>query len=156
MLCFTQIYTFFAKLKSRTNPVKWITHSFNRFDLSLVSMSLSPSKNSFSSFTFVLAVWYPFISSAASLCGLYPSPPHFSSLPPPTLCDSSAAPCSTSSVQELAASTFCAVNSGLLWSWKFWWNAVVGTKCLRYFSGVPLYLESVQLLIPAVAKYLMI
>lgn len=88
-------------------------------------MSFFPLKNSFSLFVLtLLAVRYPFISSAASLHGLYPSPPRLTSLPPPALCKCSTAPCSIPFVQELAASTFCAIkcsqlNSGLLGSWKF-------------------------------------
>lgn len=156
MLCTSG--TFLAKLKSKPNLVKWITYL--TYLICFLFLSLFPLKNSFSLITLaLLAVWYPFISSVALLHGLYLSPPQLIPLPPSTLCNSSAAPYSSSFVQELAASIFCAIKCSYLrlaWELGIWRNAVVGTKCLQNFSGVPLYLESVQLLNPAVFKYLMI
>lgn len=149
--------TFFAKLKSKPCLLKWTTYSTY---LICSFFYLFPLKGSFSLFALALiAVGYPSISSAALLHGLYPSPPHFIPLPPTTLCNSSTAPCSSSFVQELAASTFWAIKCSYLrlaWELKIWRNAVAGKKCLQNFSGVPLYLESVQLLNPDVVKYLMI
>lgn len=60
LLRFLHLSTGVVLLKSTHEP----TGSFNRFDLSLVSMSLFPSKNWFSvSGLVLLAMWYPLISS---------------------------------------------------------------------------------------------
>lgn len=136
-----------------------VNNLFNVFNLFFVSVSVSFEEFMFFICSCCYCCGVPIHFQSALLHGLHPSPPHFIPLPPSTLRNSSPAPCSSSFLQELAASTFWAIKCSwlkLAWELEIWRNAVVGTKCLQYFSGVPLHLESVQLLNPAVVKYLMI
>ena len=143
-LYFKPIHTFLAKLKSRTSVVKWIPHSFNRFNLSFVSMSFSLWRINFH---FLLLLFLLFL-----LCGIHSFwvMPHcmnfiplwFTSLPPPTLCDSIAAHCSMYFAQELA-STFCAIKCSHLsltweleifmkcccWNKMFFWSSPLSRVC---------------------------
>lgn len=120
-------------------------------------MPLFPLNNYFSFFALtLLAGWCPFISSTASLCGLHPSCLHFTSLPPQTLCHSSADPGSTSSVQEPGASTFVQSTQACLGAGNFDEMLLLEQNVYATFLEFPFIQSLSNYLIPAVAKYLMI